>query len=40
MSSTIKLGAVPFIYIDGKCPITTPMDKELNQSNKNIGTTY
>ena len=27
----LKLGAVPFIYIDGKCPITTPMDKLRNQ---------
>lgn len=35
MQILLKLGAVPFIYIDGKCPITTPMDKELNQSNKN-----
>ncbi len=26
-----KLGAIPFIYIDGKCPITTPMDKWVNQ---------
>lgn len=31
MQILLKLGAVPFIYIDGKCPITTPMDKNYNQ---------
>ncbi len=31
MQILMKLGVQPIIYIDGKCPITTPIDKKLNQ---------
>jgi adenylosuccinate synthase len=26
----LKMGITPVIYIDNKCPVTTPMDKEIN----------
>lgn len=32
MQILLKLGITPILYIDGKCPVTTPMDKQINQT--------
>lgn len=32
----LKLGIDPIIYIDGKCPVTTPMDKDYNKIGEDL----